>query len=138
MAAVGVVVGCGCGLEEALELLPLAFLSFDLVPKEGDLTGQLAVGIVGFIGFGLGIADPALDYRLVDGIGFSGLLRHQAHPDKQPFNRSEHRISFRYFLGSSSSSRIFLWRMNSNWELSWVSSAAPTTVAPCFLMESNK
>ena len=117
MGAVGLVIGGRGRLQQALQLLALALLALDLVPEQGDLPGQLAVGIMRLVGLGFGIADAALDHGLVDGIGFGGLLRHQAHPYKQPLDRSEHRFSFCgllvycFFTGSSSSRRILRWRM---------------------------
>src|ERR1035437_413476 len=94
MRAVGLVIGRRCRLQQALQLLPLALLALDLVPQQRDLPGQLAVGIMCLVGLGFGVADAALDDGLVDGIGFGGLLRHQAHPYKQPLDRSKHTFSF--------------------------------------------
>ena len=71
--------------------------------QQGDLPGQLAIGIMRLVGLGLGVADAALDDRLVDGVGFGRLLRHQPHPYKQPLNRSKHRFSFCGLLFTSSS-----------------------------------
>jgi hypothetical protein len=72
--AVGLVVGRGSDLEHSLRFLPLAFLALDLVFEQGELAGELAVGVVGFVGFGLGVADAAFDHGLVDGVGFGGFF----------------------------------------------------------------
>src|ERR1051325_6553561 len=91
---------------------------------------------MGLVGFGLGITDAPLDDRLIDGIGLGGLLRHQAQPDKQTFECSEHSLVLcetYFFVGSSFSRRIFSSRMNSSCWFSCFSSAAPTTVTPIFL-----
>src|SRR5438093_5650534 len=139
MGSIGFVVRGSGGLEQSLQLLALPLLALDLVPEQGNLPSELAVGVVRLVGFGFGVANAALDDRLVDGIGFSSLFGHQTQPDKQSFDRSKHRIPFSYFFlgGSSSSSRIFFCMMNSNCEASCFSLAAATTVAPCFLTLSK-
>ena len=53
MRAVSFVVGCCRRLQEALQLLPLAFLALDLVPQQGDLPGKLAIGIMRLVGLRL-------------------------------------------------------------------------------------
>ena len=78
MRAVGFVVGVGGGLQQTLEFFPLPLLPLDLVPQQGDLAGKLAVGIMGLVGLRLGVANPALDDRLVDRVGLGGLLGHRA------------------------------------------------------------
>ncbi len=117
MRAVGLVIGRCRRLQQALQLLPLALLPLDLVPQQRDLPGQLAVGIMRLVGLRLRVADAALDDGLVNRVGLRGLLRHQAHPYKQPFDCSKHKDFFLllagycFFAGSSSSRRILRWRM---------------------------
>jgi hypothetical protein len=89
---VGLVVGGGGGLQVALGFFALAFLTFDLVLEQGDLAGELAVGVVGLVGLGLGVADAAFDDGLVDGVGFGGLLGGEAEPDEETFEGAEHGV----------------------------------------------
>ena len=90
MRAIGVIIRSGSGLQHALEIVALTFLAFDLVLEQRDLAGELAVGVMRLLRLGLGIADAALDDSLVDGVGFGGLLGHQAEPDEDAFNCSKH------------------------------------------------
>ena len=69
-------------LQKALQFRTLPLLPLDLILQQRYLPGQLAIGVMGLIGFGFGIANTALDHCLVDRIGLGGFLSHQAHPDE--------------------------------------------------------
>src|SRR5437763_15005003 len=90
MSAVGFVVTSRCSLKHSLKIGALALLPFCLVFKQRDLAGQLRIGVMRFIGLGFGVADAALNDRLVDGVVFRRFLGSQSQPDKQPFEGSEH------------------------------------------------
>src|SRR4051812_17534491 len=98
MGAIGFIIGSRGSLKETLQVGTLPVLTLDLVFKQSDLSRQLPVRVMGFIGLGFRVANAALDYRLVDGIRFGCLLRHQAHPNEYPFDRSEHRVSLSFWV----------------------------------------
>jgi hypothetical protein len=78
----------------------LALLALDLVLEQGDLAGELAVGVVGLVGLGLGVADAAFDDGLVDGVGLGCLFGQKAEPDEQAFEASLPWLTFRPDDGS--------------------------------------
>src|SRR5438046_996385 len=90
MRAVGLVVGCRGGLQHPLQVIALAFLAFDLIFQQRDLAGQLAVGVVGLVRFDLGIANAALDDRLINNVSLGGSLNNKAKPDEHAFDGSKH------------------------------------------------
>src|SRR5206468_12078022 len=117
MRAVGFVIRRGRGLKHSLKVLPLAVLAFDLIFEKRDLTGELPVGVVRLVRLRLRVADAALDDRLVDRIGFGGLLSHQAEPDEYALDCSQPRFRCPYCFfegGSSSSNRLYFWRLPSS------------------------
>lgn len=89
VGVVDFVVGGGGGLEYILDFLFLVFLVFDLVFEEGDLVGELFVGVVGFVGFGFGVVDVVFDDGLVDGIVFSGFFGGEVELDEDVFDGVE-------------------------------------------------
>ena len=61
MSAIGFVIGGGRCLEKALEFGSLAVLPLYLILQQGDLAGQLTVGVMGFVRFGFRVANAAFD-----------------------------------------------------------------------------
>jgi len=74
MRAVGIVICGGRGLQHALQFLALTVLALYLVFEQGNLPGQLPVGIMRFVGFGFGITNAAFHDGLVDGVAFRCFL----------------------------------------------------------------